>query len=312
MGVFEFRYTGVDLSAPERVRYFYRLEDLDREWVSAGARRVTNYNSLRHGYYRFVVRAGIPGSASGPKPPSRFISDRIFTKRCGSVIFTFCWRRPASGDSSGCACGRSAGASPSCWRSGFGWRARSTIRWRKVLSGISSQLDAVAMTLNGHLDTARQHLDLARKMARHSLTEAQTLGDGFAGIRTRRPRSTRRTLSSREAMDSGIQGSGLCRCRGRNAPPLPEEMEQHLLRIAQEAVANTVKHARASEVRIRLEMENGRLRLSVSDDGQGFEQTDAFSEIGGHFGLLGMRERAERLGGELELHSTPGRAPRWK
>jgi signal transduction histidine kinase len=91
------------------------------------------------------------------------------------------------------------------------------------------------------------------------------------------------------------------------ARTLPEETEQHLLRIAQEAVANTVKHARAREVRIRLEMENGRLSLSVTDDGQGFEQTDAFSEIGGHFGLLGMRERAERLGGELELHSTPGR-----
>jgi signal transduction histidine kinase len=83
-------------------------------------------------------------------------------------------------------------------------------------------------------------------------------------------------------------------------------MEQHLLRIAQEAVANTIKHARASEVRIRLEMETGRLRLSVADDGQGFEQTEAFSELGGHFGLLGMRERAERLGGELQLHSAPG------
>jgi signal transduction histidine kinase len=83
-------------------------------------------------------------------------------------------------------------------------------------------------------------------------------------------------------------------------------MEQHLLRIAQEAVANTVKHAHAREVRIHLAMENGGLRMSVADDGQGFEQTDAFSEIGGHFGLLGMRERAERLGGALELHSTPG------
>jgi signal transduction histidine kinase len=87
---------------------------------------------------------------------------------------------------------------------------------------------------------------------------------------------------------------------------LPEEMEQNLLRIAQEAVANTIKHAHAKEVQIRLEMENGRLRLLVADDGQGFEQREAFSEIGGHFGLLGMRERAERLGGELELHSQPG------
>jgi signal transduction histidine kinase len=90
------------------------------------------------------------------------------------------------------------------------------------------------------------------------------------------------------------------------SPKLPEEMEQHLLRIAQEAVTNTVKHAHAKRVRIRLEMQNGRLSMVVSDDGEGFEQTDAFSEIGGHFGLLGMRERAERLGGALQLRSQPG------
>jgi signal transduction histidine kinase len=46
--------------------------------------------------------------------------------------------------------------------------------------------------------------------------------------------------------------------------------------------------------------------MVVSDDGEGFEQSEAFSEIGGHFGLLGMRERAERLGGELHLASQPG------
>ena len=83
-------------------------------------------------------------------------------------------------------------------------------------------------------------------------------------------------------------------------------MEQNLLRIAQEAVTNTVKHAHAKEVRIRLDLEPSRLSMVVADDGNGFEQTEAFSEIGGHFGLLGMRERAERLGGELHLASQPG------
>ena len=53
----QFRYTGIHLSAPERVRYSYRLEGLDGEWVRSVARRVTNYNSLPHGQYRFTVRA---------------------------------------------------------------------------------------------------------------------------------------------------------------------------------------------------------------------------------------------------------------
>src|SRR5581483_6205866 len=91
-----------------------------------------------------------------------------------------------------------------------------------------------------------------------------------------------------------------------DARKLPEELEQHVLRIAQEAVTNIVKHANAQQVRIRLEMENRKLSLLVADDGRGFEQTEAFSELGGHFGLIGMRERAERLGGELQLHSQPG------
>jgi signal transduction histidine kinase len=53
-------------------------------------------------------------------------------------------------------------------------------------------------------------------------------------------------------------------------------------------------------------MDNGKLRMRVADDGEGFEQTDAFSDVGGHFGLLGMRERAERLGGDLQLRSELG------
>ena len=53
-------------------------------------------------------------------------------------------------------------------------------------------------------------------------------------------------------------------------------------------------------------MEARRLFLRIVDDGRGFEQQDAFSSHGGHFGLIGMRERAERLGGELRLASQPG------
>jgi signal transduction histidine kinase len=87
---------------------------------------------------------------------------------------------------------------------------------------------------------------------------------------------------------------------------LPEDIEQNLLRIAQEAVANVLKHAAAGKIWIRLHLEARRLCLRVEDDGRGFEQQEAFSTLGGHFGLLGMRERAERLGGALNLHSHPG------
>ena len=57
----QFRYTAIHLSAPERVQYLRKLEGFDTDWVRAGIRRVMNYNSLRHGKYRFLVRAELPG-----------------------------------------------------------------------------------------------------------------------------------------------------------------------------------------------------------------------------------------------------------
>jgi signal transduction histidine kinase len=88
--------------------------------------------------------------------------------------------------------------------------------------------------------------------------------------------------------------------------PLSQDMEQHLLRITQEAVTNVLKHAGASRIWIKLHSEARRIYLRIVDNGRGFEQQDVFSGLQGHFGLIGMRERAERLGGELHLKSRPG------
>jgi signal transduction histidine kinase len=87
---------------------------------------------------------------------------------------------------------------------------------------------------------------------------------------------------------------------------LPDDVEQNVLRIAQEAVANTLKHAHARRIWIRLELGRRRLVLSVKDDGRGFDPAGAFATLDGHFGLLGMRERARRVGGDLDLSSHPG------
>jgi signal transduction histidine kinase len=83
-------------------------------------------------------------------------------------------------------------------------------------------------------------------------------------------------------------------------------MEQHLLRIAQEAVTNALKHAKARRIDVKLHRDPHKLHLRIVDDGRGFDQQGAFSSRGGHFGLIGMRERAERMGGELRLSSHPG------
>ena len=142
-------------------------------------------------------------------------------------------------------------------------------------------------------------------MARHSLTEARR---SVMDLRA----SVLEGQDLAAALESGTRlwtaGSGVEVDVDVSGPrtALPEEAEQHLLRIAQEAVTNVLKHAGASRIRVKLHMEARRLFLRIVDNGRGFEQQDAFSSQGGHFGLIGMRERAERLGGELRLASQPG------
>ena len=91
---------------------------------------------------------------------------------------------------------------------------------------------------------------------------------------------------------------------------LPEEVAHHVFRIGQEAVTNAVNHANANQITLKLKIDPRLLSLQVADDGCGFEPEDVFTSRNGNFGLIGMRERAERLGGELRLESETGKGTR--
>jgi PAS domain S-box-containing protein len=88
--------------------------------------------------------------------------------------------------------------------------------------------------------------------------------------------------------------------------PVDPDVQAVLVRVTQEAITNVVKHADARTVRVRLGFEARRVRLSVIDDGRGFAVASDFQVYGGHWGLLGMRERASQVRGKLSLRSTPG------
>jgi PAS domain S-box-containing protein len=90
-------------------------------------------------------------------------------------------------------------------------------------------------------------------------------------------------------------------------PEASPETKEALYRIAQEALHNTVKHARANNAQIRVECDPDTIILEISDDGVGF---DAGGDFPGHLGLRSMHERAEHLGGTLEVESTPGEGTR--
>jgi signal transduction histidine kinase len=94
------------------------------------------------------------------------------------------------------------------------------------------------------------------------------------------------------------------------AAKLPDEEEQHLLRVAQEALHNAAHHSQGQNAWVRLSYvrdgETVRVDLTIRDDGRGFDPQGTFDPSAGHFGILGMQERAARIGGTFRLESRPG------
>jgi signal transduction histidine kinase len=85
--------------------------------------------------------------------------------------------------------------------------------------------------------------------------------------------------------------------------PLPVRIEAGVFRLAQEALTNVARHAQANQVTVELSVDADFLRLSVVDNGNGFDPTGV---SGGHFGLIGLRERTRLLSGSLKLLTSPG------
>jgi signal transduction histidine kinase len=88
------------------------------------------------------------------------------------------------------------------------------------------------------------------------------------------------------------------------------KLEENLLRIGHEAVANAVRHAGPSLVRVTLQYDDDAVRLRVEDDGAGFDPELAVHGRDGHWGVLTMRERADQIGGRFVLTSSPGKGTR--
>jgi PAS domain S-box-containing protein len=112
----------------------------------------------------------------------------------------------------------------------------------------------------------------------------------------------------RLATEDCVRGTGLrleYNCSGL-ARPLGTEIEAVAIRVLQEALTNIVRHAAARTLRVDLVFEATRVRLAIADDGKGFTVDPEFQTYGGHWGLLGMRERTSQVRGKLSIRSSPG------
>ncbi|MGH7989497.1 MAG: sensor histidine kinase, partial [Limisphaerales bacterium] len=173
------------------------------------------------------------------------------------------------------------------------------------LAAITIQLDAVEAQLNGSPDTVRRLLGLARNMSRRSLSEARrSVWDLRSHLLENSDLASALTemtapLSAASGAEIAVQSAGVPR-------RLPAVTEHNLLRITQEALANALKHSGAKKIIVALSYEPSQVRLRLHDDGNGFDLPTVGQASGGHFGLLDMRERAEKIGGHFTLNSKPG------
>jgi signal transduction histidine kinase len=116
----------------------------------------------------------------------------------------------------------------------------------------------------------------------------------------------------RSAVGESTQGTGLslvCEVEG-DPRPVDPEVEAVVFRVVQEAIANAVKHATAHAVRVRCVFGARQMRVTITDDGRGFTVDPDFRAYGGHWGLLGMRERAGQIGAKVAVRSSPGQGVR--
>jgi signal transduction histidine kinase len=177
--------------------------------------------------------------------------------------------------------------------------------------------DTLAHTLSGlsvQLETIKAYWDVDQNMARSSLE--RSIATAHSGLEeTRRSLKALRAsplddLGLAQAIKTMVEGTAsranlaLELSIADKMPALSPDVEQCVYRVAQEAVTNVVNHANAKNLTVKLEFAEGKLTLVVHDDGVGFdiEKVNKSSQ----FGLIGMQERAQLIGGELNVTSKPG------
>jgi ligand-binding sensor domain-containing protein/signal transduction histidine kinase len=311
----EIRYTGLSWNRPQQIRFRYQLVGLDRDWIDAEGRRTAYYSHLPPGSYTFRIIADNGEGAWNNQGASL------------SVIvlppFYRAWWFIAL------ATGAAAGLAILAYQ----YRVRELMRAkttqeafsRRLISSQENERKRIAAELH---DSLSQSLVIIKNRAMLSLNSPEDTEHAFeqldeiAGAATRaidevreiaynlRPFQLDR-LGVSKAIDSmlrKVSSSNDIKMVVELDPIdglISKDSEINLYRIVQESVNNVLKHARATEARVRLRHKARELVLTIQDNGTGF-LPEALDPAGDGFGLLGLTERAAILGGSLSVQSAPG------
>jgi signal transduction histidine kinase/ligand-binding sensor domain-containing protein len=300
----EFRYAALSYVVPARITFQYRLEGFDPDWVEAGTRREAFYTNLRPGSYRFRVMAkNVDNSWSECASPVAFTITPYFYQRawflplCGVSLLFAAWmiyRQRVSRI-------RQRLDVVLTERSRIARELHDTLM--QGFSGITMEMQALSARLpdipeRGELNGIIADAGTCLREARQSIAGLRTTRDERSGLAASIAQHAKQMTEAKDVrlrlkLDGNPQG-------------LPPAVEYNLLRIAQEAVANSVKHAAARTIEVCLSSSPQEVLLSVKDDGTGLKDGNGNGRPG-HYGLIGMRERAAQIGADLRIDSEPGR-----
>ena len=303
-----FDFAGLNLSVPDRVRYRSKLDGYDRGWVGPVARREAIYTNLGPGTYRFHVAASnTNGVWNGPEATLDFAMATAFWQ-------TWWFRLSIVA-----AC---ALAILALYRLRLRQLTRQlNMRFEERLGERTRIAQELHDTLlQGFLSASMQlHVAVDRlpadSPAKPSLSRLQKLmgqvieegRNAVQGLRS--PQSGSLNLEqafARTQQELGIEDDVGFRVIVNGQPrPLHPVLRDEVYRIGREALVNAFRHSHAKNIEIELEYSASQLRVLVRDNGRGIDPPTLQSGRDGHWGLSGMRERAERVGAKLHVWSRP-------
>ncbi|HEX4165105.1 MAG TPA: two-component regulator propeller domain-containing protein, partial [Bryobacteraceae bacterium] len=312
--IFSLAFSALSYFRPGATRYRYKLEGLDKTWHEVGSdERLATYTTLPAGVYTFRVQGA---TSRGPwTEPGAQLSIEILPPWWGTLSFRVSFGVVAL----------LVGLAAYNYRlhqiaraitARFDERLAERTRIARELhdnllqnlAGISLQLDGIAKQVAYHPEKTVPLIGKVREQVDASFQEARVQVWNLRSTSLEGP-GLAVTL---QQFCERIGPSTTARCEFQlvgQPRPLPAEFEEELLRIAQEATHNAVRHAHSNQIRVVLEYAVKWLRLSICDDGQGFDLQEGLRKAD-HWGLKNMQERAAQIHATCEITSSAGNGTR--
>jgi len=300
----EFHYTAIDLGSAEKTRFRYRLVDYDPAWIDSGTRRVAYYTKIPPGRYQFEVMATDSDGAWSTTPA-----------RVAVVVAPLWWQRRET---------MALGLMLFVGVITFGVRhvslrrARARVAELEREQALDRERTRIARDLHDDLGAHLSHIAIMADssasadgtIAREARAVVQKMDELVWAVNARNDTVESFAYYVAQFAEEHAVQAGL-RCRLMLPPELPSrtlpaEVRRHLYLAAKEAIANAIKHARASELRLTLAIDGHRLVVEVADDGCGLP--GGIDRTGN--GLKNFRERMDAIGGTLAVVSAPGTGTR--